>query len=688
MHDARERQRALLGELPDLLGRELRRERRARGAVVLEEGERLLVVGDQRVVGVDGEIRQAAHEREHGDVVDVDGVRREGGEGGEQALNVLLLAVMHDARRVEVDARAGLSGHLPGPLVLLRGDDAVLVRLAAEEDAVGACGEGRLCLAERVDGDEEVGLLGSRARDAVGEFRLWAMLTRFNLLEAQRVERFDGLAASLVDLAHRHHDLALDIAVQALHLIDAGAEAADLLADNLLRQRALARALADEVGPAFPPMPLCIAEGDSQGLTDGGADRNRDGDAAHRSARRIRLFRALHQPCVVDLEDAVVVTHGRGDGKGDGVARLPLLDCAPFRIGQGGDSRRHAAADLDPEVDLVAEAEAAAELHGDDAAVPVVGRDAADEQATVVRAAVAHHRLARASLKVGRREVAVEDLREIVALFLRDGIALARIVRVDGLAVGAHDGRDVLGALHATLDLERRDAGLDEVGDDIDRAEVARREQVGAGLVAEHVLPLLVDERVRQAAGLRAAAAVAAAAADHAAHQALARVADAERAVHERLDLDGRMGADMADLLERELAREHDAREAELRERFDALEAADRHLRARVERQVGHRLMGDTRDAEVLHEHGVGARLVEEAQVVPEGPHFLVCHDRVDRHVDGDLSQVCEVDGLAQRLAVEVTCVGARAEGIARQIDGIRAVLHRRNECLAAAGGC
>ena len=294
MHDARERQRALLGELPDLLGRELRRERRARGAVVLEEGERLLVVGDQRVVGVDGEIRQAAHKREHGDVVDVDGVGREGGESGEQALNVLLLAVMHDARRVEVDARAGLSGHLPGPLVLLRGDDAVLVRLAAEEDAVGAGGEGRLCLAERVDGDEEVGLLGGRARDAVGEFRLWAMLTRFDLLEAQHVERFDGLAASLVDLAHRHHDLTRDIAVQALHLIDARAEAADLLADNLLRERPLARALANEVGPAFPPMPLCIAEGDSQGLTDGGADRNRDGDAAHRSARNIRFFRALH----------------------------------------------------------------------------------------------------------------------------------------------------------------------------------------------------------------------------------------------------------------------------------------------------------------------------------------------------------------------------------------------------------
>ena len=80
----------------------------------------------------------------------------------------------------------------------------MLVRLAAEEDAVGAGREGRLCLAERVDGDEEVGLLGGRARDAVGELRLWAMLTRFDLLEAQRIERLDGLAASLVDRSEEH----------------------------------------------------------------------------------------------------------------------------------------------------------------------------------------------------------------------------------------------------------------------------------------------------------------------------------------------------------------------------------------------------------------------------------------------------------------------------------------------------
>ena len=435
-------------------------------------------------------------------------------------------------------------------------------------------------------------------------------------------------------------------------------------------------------------MPLCIADRHRQRRTDGGVDGNGYGDAAHGCTRGIRLLGALHQARIVDLEDAVVVAHGGRNRKRDGVARLACLYLAALRVLQGVDRCGHAAADLDPEVDLVAEAKLAAELHGDDALIPVVGRDAADEQAAVVRAAVAHHRLAGAALEVSHREVAVEDLREVVALFLRDGVALARIMGVDGLAVGAHDGRDVLGALHAALDLERRDARLDEVGDDVNRAEVARREQVRARLVAEHVLPLLIDERVGQAAGLRTAAAVAAAAADHAAHQALARVADAECAVHEGLDLDWRVGADAADLLQGHLAREHGAREAELGKRLDALDAADGHLRARVEGQVRHGLVRDFRHTEVLHEDGVGAGLVEEAQVVFEWLELFVGHDRVDRHVDGDIPEVREVDGLAQFLAVEVVGIGARAEGIARQIDCICTVLHRSDKCLAAAGWC
>ena len=182
---------------------------------------------------MDGEVRQAPHESERADVVDVDGVGREGDKGGEQGLEVLLLAVVHDARRVEVDARTGLLRQLPGLLVRLRRDGTMVIRIAAEQDAVGTSRKRGLDLRERRDGDEESCVPRSRAFLAILELRLGAVLTCLNLLEAQDVERLDGLAACLVDLAHRHHDLALDVTAERSHLVDAGAEAADLLADNI-----------------------------------------------------------------------------------------------------------------------------------------------------------------------------------------------------------------------------------------------------------------------------------------------------------------------------------------------------------------------------------------------------------------------------------------------------------------------
>ena len=86
--------------------------------------------------------------------------------------------------------------------------------------------------------------------------------------------------------------------------------------------------------------------------------------------------------------------------------------------------------------------------------------------------------------------------------------------------------------------------------------EVAAIELRSVGGVGEHVV---------LAARLRARAAIRAALRDHARHEALAGVRDAERAVHERLEPESRNGgADRADVVERVLAREHDAIDAKL----------------------------------------------------------------------------------------------------------------------------
>ena len=103
-----------------------------------------------------------------------------------------------------------------------------------------------------------------------------------------------------------------------------------------------------------------IADRDRQRLADGRFDGNRHRDVAHRRTRGVRFLRAFHQRGIVDLEHAVVVAHGRRDGKGDDVACFAGFDFPALRVCQSVNRRRHAAADLDPEVHLVAEGQTAA----------------------------------------------------------------------------------------------------------------------------------------------------------------------------------------------------------------------------------------------------------------------------------------------------------------------------------------
>ena len=104
---------------------------------------------------------------------------------------------------------------------------------------------------------------------------------------------------------------------------------------------------------------------------------------------------------------------------------------------------------------------------------------------------------------------------------------------VKGLAVDACDAGDVFGGFQAALDLERGDAGADEVGEDVETGEVLRTEEVAA--VAEIDLLAVGDKVVGKPAGLGAFAAVGGAAAERLAGEALAGVGDAEGAVDEDL---------------------------------------------------------------------------------------------------------------------------------------------------------
>ena len=126
---------------------------------------------------------------------------------------------------------------------------------------------------------------------------------------------------------------------------------------------------------------------------------------------------------------------------------------------------------------------------------------------------------------------------------------------------------------------EGGDARVDELRKDLDAAQVARAQQVLAHI--GELLAVFVHEGIRQAARLRAQTAVGAAPADERREQALPRLADAQRTVHEALEVHAE-AAQLLDLRDAQLAGERNTRGAQLAGELDAPRPADVHLRRRV----------------------------------------------------------------------------------------------------------
>ena len=110
---------------------------------------------------------------------------------------------------------------------------------------------------------------------------------------------------------------------------------------------------------------------------------------------------------------------------------------------------------------------------------------------------------------------------------------------VQGLAVDSGDGGHVFGPLHPAFQLDGGNTHLLQFLQVVDQAVV---------LQAQGVFFLPMGIAVALAAGLGTAAPVAGPAADEGGHIALTGVAHTQCAVTEDFDLDGRLGADIADL--------------------------------------------------------------------------------------------------------------------------------------------
>ena len=194
-------------------------------------------------------------------------------------------------------------------------------------------------------------------------------------------------------------------------------------------------------------------------------------------------------------------------------------------------------------------------------------------------------------------------------------------------------------------------------------------------------------EAVLQAAGLGAHAAVAAALADEGGHITLARVTEAQGPVYKDLRLDGGIFGNEADLLQAQLPCQHRAGHSQLRGGFRALEVVDRHLCARVQRDVGQVLADRGGQAQILHQDRVGPGLACQACALEGALHLPVVDQGVERHIHLAAADAAVTDRALELLAGEVFGAAAGVEIAHSHIDSVRAVLHRGDDSLGRSGG-
>jgi hypothetical protein len=266
-------------------------------------------------------------------------------------------------------------------------------------------------------------------------------------------------------------------------------------------------------------------------------------------------------------------------------------------------------------------------------------------------------------------------------------------------AVDAGDAGDVLGGLQAALDLERRDAGTDEFGEDLESGEVLGAEEVAS--VAEIEGLAVGDQFVRKPAGLGALAAVGGASAERFAGEALAGVGDAEGAVDEDFEGQGRSALaegvpDSGDFGDGILAGEDHELAAQFAHELDPGRAGDRHLGRGVDGEVRGEPPDQAADADILHDGGVDAGGDDRAEVV----FGLGKFGREDQRVESDVApDTAAMEPGHQFRQVDLGEVVGSEPGVETgepEIDRVGTVLDRgadavpiarRGEEFGAAGG-
>ena len=407
-----------------------------------------------------------------------------------------------------------------------------------------------------------------------------------------------------------------------------------------------------------------------------GAGRRGGIERGYRGRRLPDGARAAHE---MDRAPGVDVALAADD---DALPRLPVDRARHHRPALGHVGGRVGAGDV-ADLERVARADRAIEPDHH-LLVPALDDDA-DGQPLVARALPAHELRARTTLEVLDGEAAVERLGQ--ARLEGAGVRWApRREGVQRLAIAGDDVEHVIGVLHAALDLEGADPGRDERGQMADGQVVARAQQHVA-VAGVHAAALGVLQRVAHAARLRAVPAIRRAAAAARGEPARARIADADRAMAEGLDLHARL-RELRDLGHRELPAAGDARDAQLvRRQPRARGRVHAGLGGEVDLDRGGLRRQARREARVGDDHRVGAGCDHLARQRDRAVELVIAQVDVEGDVDAGAAGVRGPGAAGQLVEGQVPRAGAGVVGARAAIDRVGAGGDGGQKRLVGPGG-
>ena len=147
-----------------------------------------------------------------------------------------------------------------------------------------------------------------------------------------------------------------------------------------------------------------------------------------------------------------------------------------------------------------------------------------------------------------------------------------------------------------------------------------------------------------------------------------------------------RIGADLSDVLQRRLPREHHRVRPHVEEDIGRGAVDDPQLGAHMAGDTGRMALGQLHHTQICDDESIHPRVLQKLQIGRQGFQLLLPGQSVAGHIDLGAPRMGELHCLAQALIREVHRGGAHAELTPRQIHRVRPVAQRHEQALPVPG--